>query len=184
MILYCIILSFILYILLYHIILCYIVLYYLFYRIMFYYIVLYYIILYSILCSAIYDIFFILYIIFYIIVYIEYYIYIYCPVYIYIYNIIHIYIYTYWPVWTWHLFHGETHDSPRDFGLPYDIDDAKTITINIPQALIGYKGFDKYRVFNHETLIYGMMRWPILWTPFSTNKFFMEWHSGFWTLLS
>ena len=180
MILYCIILSFILYILLYHIILCYIALYYLFYRIMFYYIVLDYIILYYMFCDIWY--FFILYIIFYIIVYIEYYIYIVLCTYIF--NIIHIYIYTYWPVWTWHLFHGETHDSPRDFGLPYDIDDAKTITINIPQALIGYKGFDKYRVFNHETLIYGMMRWPILWTPFSTNKFFMEWHSGFWTLLS
>ena len=159
-----------------------IILFILSYYVLLYCIRLYYIILYYMFCDIWY--FFILYIIFYIIVYIEYYIYILSCVHIYIILYIYIYIYTYWPVWTWHLFHGETHDSPRDFGLPYDIDDAKTITINIPQALIGYKGFDKYRVFNHETLIYGMMRWPILWTPFSTNKFFMEWHSGFWTLLS
>ena len=178
MILYCIILSFIYFIISYYIMLYCIILFILSYYVLLYCIILNYIIFYSMFCDIWY--FFILYFIFYIIVYIEYYIY--CPVYIYI--ILYIYIYTYWPVWTWHLFHGETHDSPRDFGLPYDIDDAKTITINIPQALIGYKGFDKYRVFNHETLIYGMMRWPILWTPFSTNKFFMEWHSGFWTLLS
>ena len=178
MILYCIILSFIYFIISYYIMWYCIILFILSYYVLLYCIILNYIIFYSMFCDIWY--FFILYFIFYIIVYIEYYIY--CPVYIYI--ILYIYIYTYWPVWTWHLFHGETHDSPRDFGLPYDIDDAKTITINIPQALIGYKGFDKYRVFNHETLIYGMMRWPILWTPFSTNKFFMEWHSGFWTLLS